>query len=383
MRRRLFAFLFVLICASTLLAQDLSDIQIHGFVSQGFLYSSKNNFYTMATSDGSARWTDGVISFNESLSDKLRIGIQFHVYQFGELGGPNLQIDWASGDYRASDRARFVAGKVKTVTGLFNDSQDVDAVQLWALLPEGIYPTDNKSFNLSHYGGDYYGTLGLGKKGGALSYRGFAGYRPFDLQGGYARSISESTGMAFTTGGSNVFGGDVRWLTPLKGLMVGMTAVTSGLDGKAPTGGFHIPLSTTPTPYAKYERGKFMAAGEYKRNTSEFIITFNLAGGAHFVSKSDYDTRSWYVMSSYRVLPKMQLGAYYSHYKNAAGVQTLPANFSKDWVVSGRYDCTQNLYVKLEGHFIDGTALNYYTSTNPTGRDPKSKLLAAKVGFSF
>jgi hypothetical protein len=378
MFRRLLILASLCVCAGALFAQDLSDIQIHGFVTQGFLYSSNNNLFTMNTSNGSARWTDGAVSFSDSLSDKLRVGIQLHVYQFGELGGPNIQIDWASGDYRASDKVRFVAGKVKTVYGLFNDSQDVDAVHLFVLLPESVYPTDNKSFLLSHYGGDFYGAMGLGKRRGTLSYRAFAGYRALDLNGGYAKSIGESIGSVFTTGGGNVFGADLRWLTPLKGLLVGASSITGNLDGIAGRNSFHIPYGANPQFYAKFEKGKFMAAGEYKRSDGQFVL--NVSG---FSIPTRYDVRGWYVMSSYRLMEKLQVGAYYSHYVSALGDKTLPASFSKDWVVSGKYDFTPNFYAKLEGHFIDGTALDYFTSTNPTGLKPKTKLLAAKVGFSF
>src|ERR1017187_4025840 len=146
MLRRLPLFLFVCICTGSLHAQSLADIEIHGFVTQGFLFSSHNNYLTMQSSSGSLQWTDGAVSVSDSLTDKLRVGIQLHMYQLGQLGGPNIQVDWASGDYRVNDHLGFRAGKVKTVMGLFNDSQDVDSVFLWILLPQSIYPIDNKSF---------------------------------------------------------------------------------------------------------------------------------------------------------------------------------------------------------------------------------------------
>ena len=126
-------------------AQDLAGIEIHGFATQGFLFSSHNNYLTMQSSAGSLQWTDGAVSVSDSLNDNLRIGIQLHMYQLGQLGGPNIQVDWASGDYRVNDHLGFRAGKVKTPLGLFNDSQDVDAVFLWTLLPQGAYPIDNRS----------------------------------------------------------------------------------------------------------------------------------------------------------------------------------------------------------------------------------------------
>jgi hypothetical protein len=279
---------------------------------------------------------------------------------------------------------------VKTAFGLFNDSQDVDTVHLWALLPESIYPTDNKSFTLSHYGGDYYGVASLGKRGGKLSYRGFVGYRALDLNGGYAKEIGADIGSSFSTGGGNVFGGDVRWQTPLRGLLIGMSAITGNLNGTATTGSFHIPYATLPVYFAKFEKGKFMAAGEYRRTNGQFFIHLNNvdpfsfpAPVIPFTSQSSYDDRAYYAMSEYRISPKLQLGAYYSWYHSAIGNPALPANFSNDGVISGRYDFNSYFYAKLEGHFIDGTALNYYVGTNPTGLKPKTNMLAAKVGFSF
>jgi hypothetical protein len=383
-------FLICICCTGTAQAQDLGDLQIHGFVTQGVLYSSRNNLFTMETSNGSARWTDGAVSVSDPITDKLHVGIQFHVYQLGDLGGPNLQIDWATGDYHASDKARFVAGKVKTVYGLFNDSQDVDAVQLFVLLPESIYPIDNKSFLLSHYGGDYYGTMDIGKRGGKLSYRGFAGYRSLDLNGGYAKELEPDVGSAFSTGGGNVFGGDLRWQTPLRGVLVGVSAITGNLNGTAPTGSFHIPYATLPVYFAQFEKGKFMAATEFRRTNGEFNLHLNNvdpfpypAPVIPFNTQSVYDDRAWYVMSTYRITGKLQGGAYYSHYRTPIGSGSLPANYSNDSVICGRYDINAYFYAKLEGHFIRGTALNYYVDTNPLGERNATNMLAAKVGFSF
>ena len=88
-------------------------------------------------------------------------------------------------------------------------------------------------------------------------------------------------------------------------------------------------------------------------------------------------------MGSYRLLKKLHVGSYYSRYVNKALDTSQPANYSKDWVVSGRYDFDSYFYAKLEQHFLHGDALGYYTSTNPNGLSPNSNILVAKVGFSF
>jgi hypothetical protein len=82
-------------------------------------------------------------------------------------------------------------------------------------------------------------------------------------------------------------------------------------------------------------------------------------------------------MVNYRATRKLQVGMYYSYLVNKAGGYTsLPANYSKDWVVSGRYDFNEYLYGKVEGHFLHGTGLGYYAIVNPNGLKPNSKMLA-------
>jgi hypothetical protein len=378
LRRVPLILLLVCICNGGLHAQDLSGIEIHGFVTQGFLFSSHNNYLTMETSSGSLQWTDGAISFNDSLSSKLRVGIQLHMYQLGQLGGPNIHVDWASGDYRVNDHLGFRAGKVKTVLGLFNDSQDVDPVYLWILLPQGAYPIDNQSVLLAHLGGEVYGGVPLGERSGTLLYRACGGYNSLDLNGGYAQQLA-SAGLVFTTPpGGTTYGGDLRWEAPLTGLTLGSSGVVQGLDGTAPAGSVHVNPFLLDAEYAQFSRGKFYFAGEYRREPAGAIFT--IAGNSFPVPA---DRRTWFAMASYRPLKKLNVGTYYSHYVNKALDTSVPANYSKDWAVSGRYDFDSYFYAKLESHVLHGTGLGYYINTNPNGLKPNSNMLAAKIGFSF
>lgn len=376
-RMRLF-LLFICTCTGSLYAQDLEGIVIHGFVSQGFLFSSSNNYLSMKSTDGSPQWTDGAVNISDSVLDNLRVGIQLHMYQLGQFGGSNVQVDWASGDYKVNDHFGIRAGKVKTVWGLFNDSQDVDAIFLWILLPQGSYAIDHKSFYLAHVGGDVYGDLSLGKQAGRLSYEAYGGQATVDLNDGYIKQFAD-IGLVFTSSlGGKTYGGDLQWEAPLRGLTVGSSGGMQAVDGTAPTGSVHSPAFFTPSMYAKFSRGKVYLAAEYDRIPIKAILTIGSAVIPYVV-----DGRSWFVMGSYRLTSKVQVGSYYSHYVNKAADTTQPANFSKDWVVSGRYDFNSYFYAKLEGHFLHGTALGYYTSTNPNGLTPNSNMLAAKIGFSF
>ena len=262
--------------------------------------------------------------------------------------------------------------------GLFNDSQDVDAIFLWILLPQSMYQVDNKSFLLAHLGGEVYGSVSLGNRAGRLQYSGYAGQAALDLNGGYVKQFSDA-GIVFTTAPSGkTYGGDVRWDAPLKGLTLGASANVLALDGSAPQGSMHLAPTFTGAEYAEYQHRKLFLAAEYRRTPLETIVT----AGPFVISLPD-DTRSWYAMASYRLAKRVQAGSYYSHFVNKSLDTHEPANYSKDWVISGRYDFNTYFYGKIEGHFLHGTALGYYDSTNPTGLKPNSGMLAAKIGFSF
>src|SRR6266567_3679541 len=367
MLRRTVLPLLVCMCTIRLLAQDLENIQIHGFATQGFLFSSNNNYLSMKSSIGSLQWTEGAISGSDPVTDNLRVGIQLHMYQMGDFGGPNIQVDWASGDYKFSDRLGFRAGKIKTPLGLFNDSQDVDSLFLWILLPQAMYPVDNRGFDLAELGGEAYGSFALARRGGSVQYRGHVGGNALDSNGGYAEQLAEA-GLVFRNPpGGKIFGGDLRWMTPWHGLMLGSSVLSQALDGTAPAGAVHLAPSATIAYYAQWQKGNLYLAGEYWRTPIDPLLTIGPA-----TVPLPLDQRDWYAMASYRVSKKLDLGSYYSHYMNKAMDTTLPANYSKDVVVSGRYDFNPYFYGKVEGHFLRGTGLGYYASVNSDGLKPNS-----------
>jgi hypothetical protein len=380
MCRRLAALLLFCACASALFAQDDLEhkIQFHGFVTQGFLYSTANNFLTTRSSEGSLQWTDGAVSVSAAITDTLRGGLQLHMYQLGGFGGGQVQIDWASLDYHAKDYIGLRAGKVKTPLGLFNDTQDVDVVYLWTLLPQSAYAIENKIFSLAHLGGEVYGTVPLGKSAGSLSYKIYGGPTYVQQNSGYGLLLKQ---IGVTWASDIVmptYGADLRWQTSLRGLMVGISDMDQTADGPLVGGTLHLAKNDTTVFYSQFERGKFYAAAEYRRNP--FVVDMTIGQVALTMPS---DPRAWYVMTSYRLRPKLTMGGYYSSYTDHAMDKADPASYAKDWVVSGRYDINTYFYLKLENHFIHGTGISYYTDTNPNGVKPRADLLAAKIGFNF
>ncbi len=361
-----------------LCAQDFDNLQIHGFATQGFLFSSHNNYLTMNSSSGSLQWTEGAVSVSDPVTDNLRIGIQLHMFQMGSIGGPNVVVDWASGDYKFNDHLGIRAGKIKVPWGLYNDSQDVDALFLWVLLPQAMYPASDRDFDLSALGGEVYGRTSLGERKGSAQYRVYGGVSTLDSNGGYMQQLA-SVGLPLPSPPSGWnYGMDLRWLTPCHGLTLGATLGRESLNGSGPAGGVQEPANVAWAYYAQYERGKLHLAAEYWRTPVDLTLTL---GAMTFPVTQD--GRAWYPMVSYNLTKKLQVGTYYSHFINKADDPSLPANHAKDWTLSARYDFDQYFYAKLEGHFLHGTAVGYYANNNPAGLQPDSAMLAARVGFTF
>ncbi len=146
-------------------AQDFSllgrEVEIHGFVSQGFVYTNTNNWLTMNSSQGSMAFTDFGINLSTQVTPKLRVGAQLYDRNLGQLGQYHPSLDWAVADYRFRNWFGIRGGKVKTALGLYTDSQDLDFLHVFALLPQSVYPTDIRDATIAHSGGDIYGNVSL------------------------------------------------------------------------------------------------------------------------------------------------------------------------------------------------------------------------------
>ena len=384
---RRFAVVAVLTLAALrpALSQSLEalNVQIHGYATQGFLYTTQNNIFTTNSSSGSADWTDSVLNVSAQPQEKLRFTVQARYFLLGNYGNA-VTIDYALGDYKVNDKLGFRFGKVKTPWGLFNEIQDVDPAYLWALLPESIYPIDSRSSYLSHYGGVVYGTLAPEARFGRFEYRAWAGEGSYNAGDGYFIDQAEA-GFGMPNGIKGpIYGGALHWRTPIAGLMAGVSALKATTwnasytaDNGATTGTTALRANTQPNYFATYERGKLMLATEYERNWGDQLVQLPSAPDSSLRN----DDRGWYAMASYQLTSKLTVGVYESQNSDH---QAAPGTdrYSKEWVFSGRYDFTPYLYVKSEEHLIRGTGLAFDAAMNPE-LQPSSNLTALKLGLAF
>jgi hypothetical protein len=398
MRRiALFVLLFIGSYQTLLNAQDIKifdhTLQFHGFASQGFIYTSTNNWLTMGTASGSGAMTDMAANASMAVTDKLRIGAQVYDRNLGQLGQWHPTLDWAYADYRFTDWFGIRAGKVKTVSGLYNDTQDMDFLHPFALLPQGVYPTVIREVTIAHEGGDIYGHISLPRNAGSIMYTAFAGERGDSKYGGYYY-LEQTPPPVLVLNSITAFqyGGDLRWNTPVKGLLVGVSRFSESNqgDGKFDAGGGFMPYTQSSRAdwadqyFGQYIHNKLEFDAEYRRSWLDEL----LYSGAQDVQTN---AKAWYVAGSYRIFKWMQVGAYYSDLNVDAPASPIgpTSGYIHDKDVTVRFDANRYLNFKLEGHFMDGVGVpgaypgGFFGLDNPNGLQPKTNALVVKTNFNF
>src|SRR5258708_35984070 len=137
-------------------ADTAAAVEVHAFASQGFILTRDNNYLANKTTNGSFQFSEVGINFTKSVTDKLRVGVQLFAQDLGPTGNYNAKVDWFYLDYRLFDWLGFRAGRVKIPFGLYNDINDIDAARNPVLLPQSVYPVQNRNYLLAQTGAELY-----------------------------------------------------------------------------------------------------------------------------------------------------------------------------------------------------------------------------------
>lgn len=378
-------------------------MQVHGFFSQGFVKTDGNNWLTMNSSAGSGAMTDMGLNLSSQLTDKFRAGAQVYGRNLGELGEWHPSLDWAVADYRFNNWLGVRAGKVKTPLGLYNDSQDLDFLHVFALLPQGVYPTDLRDTTIAHSGADAYGTVPLRHRLGDISYTAYAGRRSDSRYSGYPYLLRQWRVFLSSLHGAQ-YGADLRWNTLAHHVTLGASRMNQNITAQgtfvnllAPGAGPASFESTTRTYwtnvfYGEYAMRRLRIDSEYRRDAflTPYVPGVNLRTDIH----------AWYVSGTYRIAKRVELGSYYSHYQVLNGGSpilapiigptdlSLPQNHIYDKVIAGRVELNRFCYFKVEGHFMEGYGWatfpdGFYLEQNPSGFSTNTNALVLKTGFHF
>lgn len=334
---------------------------MHGFVSQGFIKTTDNN-YLAKSERGSAEFTEVGLNFTLPLSQDFRVGMQLFARDMGPVGNYQARFDWFYLDYRLSDWLGLRAGRTKLPFGLYNETSDVDAARVPVLLPQSVYPSVNRDFLLAQTGAELYGLVPLGPVG-QLEYRLYGGTIFFEPE--------ETSPQIGEVSVPYIGGGRLMWLTPLSGLQLGSSAQALRIDveyyptpaelqalamaGALPEGFSGPVVAKVPAILAvgsiEYSAQEWLIAAEYSRWWVS--AESNLPALA---PPQENESERAYVMTSYQVASWFWPGAYYSLLFADVNDRRGREAYQHDIALTLRYDINEHWLVKLEGHYMHGTA---------------------------
>ncbi len=387
------------------------NIDIHGFISQGYLKTTNNNFFG-DTQDGSFKFNEFGINFSDELTDQLHVGLQILARDFGSNGNDEMAIDWAFGDYRWRDWLGIRAGKIKAPKGLYNETRDVDMLRTSIFLPQSVYPEILRDMDLGLLGAGIYGHFDLNFVG-LLSYQFVYGTQNVDPNEAASQALQATTAYNTPLENDSIdvnhkFALGLVWDTPLNGLRLGATYDRSDLlatahvltvipgAGKGDTVYADFKKFENSVYSAEYTFGNLLVSAEYIRTDRDFGLGFREMPNLYMKMTSD----GWYLGSSYEFFEWFGLGGYYSesynntkdrdgkHIDRGAGNDNPNRAYFKDLCLTARFSVNEYWSFKLEGHRLKGT-----NGVSPLDQVPDSNgevfakenwnLFAAKVNFSF
>lgn len=397
------------------LAYETGKINIHGYLSQGYLKTDHNNFMA-DTEDGTFQFNEFGLNFTNRLTDDLTAGIQFFGRDMGEVGNDEIRVDWAYMDYRWKDWAGLRVGINKMVYGLYNETRELDMLRTSVFLPQSVYVEAFRDSNVSVKGLDLYGYLSA-RYIGCLSYEFQYGILPFKNGDGVSQSIENAnfsnTLKVESLDSDSAYAYALTWEPPLEGLKLRYSGfevnglIAKGrtpfktLPGDANNDGVISPGETVPADTfavdfklvrfsvasCEYTFKDLVIAAEYMEMDRQRAVT--LGNTTHY--NAPY--QGWYISGSYRFNTMFSLGLSYSEFypnandkegdlMNATGKKDFQA-WQKTYTLSTRFDLNKYWLIKLEASYNDGFGAVQPVFNDPAKLEPYWWLFAAKATVSF
>ena len=381
-------------------------IQLNGFISQGYIYSTHNDFIPQASEYGSYEFSEAGLTFSVDVSEKLRLGFQLLARDFGPSGNYRIFLDWGFADYRFSKAFGIRVGKIKAPLGFYNEVRDTDPLFPMVILPQSIYDEAFRPVFIAYSGIGIYGKLNIGA--GELNYHLFSGSVDHPGDAPYLMQIRNAVNRGIAQTGMSMsplvmdtqlfYGGRLIWNTPINGLRLGGSYAF--LKAKY-HGSLSIPMSSPVEVFGSMKLKKFfLLSGEWAIGnftlTTEYmelppLIHLDLFG--QNILLTEETQQGWYIMGSYVFADRMTLYAYYDRFLsdkddpegNNTALMGLENFFGwqKDMVLGARYDINFNWTVKVEYHFIDGVAKSAVFFPSLLNTKQKWNMLALKMSYNF
>lgn len=358
--------------AGTANASQQNPAQIHGFISQGYTWSSQNNFFGKSSDGGSFEHTEAAINISKQFNPHVFGAIQTSLRHAGNTDTledfDDAKIDFAlldiSTDVGNNRSAGVRLGRIRNPIGLHNETRDAVFTRSGSFLPQPIY-FDALGFR----------DLLLSSDGIQLYYqRDFAQSHYLNIQLQAARPRDQADGPKAEIVGQND-------LSQLPGHLCGNIPMYFGRLGYSYNNdsfrAFYTGLKykrdyevESPRQAGSLDAGRVdidmsILSAELNYELWSFsaeaaLIDINRSSFANSPRPS-HNAFSWYVRAQHRLTSDLSLSLRhdrYSYNKDDPSGANFPIRhlaYARDTSIAAQWQINKNWFYTAEAHYIEGT----------------------------
>lgn len=360
-----FPLLVAAVCATpNVRAISISDTaQIHGFISQAAIYTSKNNFFGSTENSVDTDFRELGINGSWRPLANLQFSMQGTARWAGQGDTGEPRLDYGFLDYTAISNPNNLVGirlgRVLNPFGLYNETRDFAFTRPSIILPQSIYFDRVRDVAFSADGIQVYATKAA--EIGEVSLQFNTAFPRINesvertllgaaLPGELESELSFVGRLLYQKDGGKIKLG-------VSGLGVNLGYDSTVIPGDFPGGSINFNALYLS---AEYSALKWTLTGEYAlrnfkyRNFEPFIPNTDTTGDSFYIQLAYRFFNQWEGMIRYDVLYTDRSDR---NGKDFAALTGKPAfsRFAKDLIVGLRWDVTRYFMLRGEYHHINGT----------------------------
>jgi len=374
-------------------AQILKQLQVHGFLSQGYIKTTKNNFSGHSNKSGSFDFREIGLTASLRPLPGLQFSGQLLHRSAGEGSKGGIRIDFGFLDYNfiniPSVEFGIRLGRTKNPFGLYNDTRDVPFTRPSILLPQSIYFDRTRNLALASDGIQLYGESRTDWGNITVQFGTvFPQVNDHDTEvsifGAAARTGHLKSRLSYI--------GRILYEQPDGRLRLSVSGaqVDAGYDR-----GTNDPLSSGSLTFhplilsAQYNE-------EHWSITSEYALRhFELKGFGDPRLQQNFTGESFYLQGTYRFTPSweavLRYDLLFTNRKDRSGKKyatrtgrSAYSQYARDLTVGLRWSITPSIMLSTEYHRINGTAwLSPLDNPDVDSTEKNWNLFAAQISYRF
>ncbi len=376
------------------------DLQIHGFVTQGYILTSDNNFFGNSHKDGSFGLTEAGLNASVRPLPKLQLSAQVLSRRAGEGSTGMPRLDYGFLDYRLysheANQFGIRVGRIKNPFGFYNETRDVAFTRPSILLPQSIYFDRTRNLGLSGDSVQLYGETAVTRLG-TISTQ-FGVWLPIVSDKDTQLSILGTIPMGQLNREVSYIGRGI-FETNDKSLRLGISGIWLNTSYD-PSSKSHDPIGPgafqfTPIYFsAQYNTERWTLTSEYAIRHLKYDDNFN----SKILDGLNLYGESYYFQGEYRFTPRLEgivrYDALFTDRSDRSGNHWAAQSpmrqglehtrYARDITIGLRWNVTPEFMLRAEYHHVNGTGwLSRLDNPNPQDTVKNWDLFAIQASYRF